>query len=342
MKTLILAAISCSLMFVAAAAVFAFIGNAVGQQPCTPPPAGLVSWWPGNGNANDIIGGNNGVLRNGATFASGLVDQAFSFDGVDDFVAVPSSTDFDIQRVTLDAWVRPNPGYGQEFAGHIGIIGRWGGGGLGKATWMLSLNASGHVIFWTHDGVTTTSLVSLRTIPVNAFSHIAATLEGSTARIYINGAPNVVGTVLVPQPTSFFAVNIGIGGQPQDPQAPLSSHFSGIIDEVDVYNRALSPAEIQAIFLAGSAGKCRPIPRPITVTVNTNPAGLSYAVDGTTYTVAHSFSWLAGSTHMLRTTSPQSSGGHQYIWQRWSDNGAISHTIAPTTPTAYTAIFRRQ
>ena len=200
--------------------VFAFIGNAVAQQTCTPPPAGLVSWWPGDGNANDIIGSNNGVLLNGATFASGLVGQAFSFDGVDDFVAVPSSTDFDTQTVTLDAWVRPNPGFGDEFAGHIGVIGRWGGGDPGKATWMLSLNASGQVLFWTHDGVSTTALVSQSTIPVNAFSHIAATLEGSTAKIYINGALDVVGTVLVPQPTSFFAVNIGIGGQPQDPDAP--------------------------------------------------------------------------------------------------------------------------
>jgi hypothetical protein len=85
-----------------------------------------------------------------------------------------------------------------------------------------------------------------------------------------------------------------------------------------------------------------PRPRPITITVNTNPAGLSYAVDGTTYTVAKSFSWLAGSTHMLSTTSPQSSGGHQYIWQRWSDNGAIAHAIAPTTSTACTAFFREQ
>ena len=85
-----------------------------------------------------------------------------------------------------------------------------------------------------------------------------------------------------------------------------------------------------------TAGSAR---RPITLTFNTNPAGLSYAVDGTTYTVAKSFSWLSGSTHTLRTTSPQNSGGHQYIWQGWSDNGAISHTIAPTAPTAYMASF---
>src|SRR5262249_55983069 len=58
---------------------------------CTPPPPGLVSWWPGDGNANDIRGGNNGTLQNGATFATGLVAQAFSFDGTDQFVQVPDN-----------------------------------------------------------------------------------------------------------------------------------------------------------------------------------------------------------------------------------------------------------
>ena len=50
-------------------------------------PAGLVHWWPGDGNADDIVGGNHGTLSSGAAFAQGMVGQAFSFDGVDDRVA---------------------------------------------------------------------------------------------------------------------------------------------------------------------------------------------------------------------------------------------------------------
>ena len=50
--------------------------------PSTPTPAppspGLLNWWPGNGNANDIVSGVNGTMRNGATFAAGKVNQAFS------------------------------------------------------------------------------------------------------------------------------------------------------------------------------------------------------------------------------------------------------------------------
>ncbi len=47
----------------------------VAAQTCVQPPAGLVSWWPGDGNAKDIISGNDGTLVNGATFATGKVGQ---------------------------------------------------------------------------------------------------------------------------------------------------------------------------------------------------------------------------------------------------------------------------
>jgi hypothetical protein len=80
-----------------------------------------------------------------------------------------------------------------------------------------------------------------------------------------------------------------------------------------------------------------------TVTVQTNPTGLSFTVDGTTYTAAHWFSWVPGSSHTIATTSPQSGGtGVQYAWTKWSDHGAISHTVAPTTNTTYTATFKTQ
>lgn|SRR3990172_186482 len=49
-------------------------------------PAGLVAWWPADGNALDVVGSNNGTLLNGTTFALGKVSQAFSLDGVDDII----------------------------------------------------------------------------------------------------------------------------------------------------------------------------------------------------------------------------------------------------------------
>jgi hypothetical protein len=81
----------------------------------------------------------------------------------------------------------------------------------------------------------------------------------------------------------------------------------------------------------------------IQVTVQTNPAGLSFSVDGTPYSSAQTFSWVPGSSHTIVTTSPQSGGtGVRYVWSNWTGGGAISHTVAPTTSKTYTATFRTQ
>jgi N-acetylneuraminic acid mutarotase len=91
-----------------------------------------------------------------------------------------------------------------------------------------------------------------------------------------------------------------------------------------------------------------PTPTPtatatIQITVKTNLTGLSFTVDGTTYTARQNFSWVPGSSHTIATTSPQSGGtGVQYVWSHWSDHGAISHTVAPTANTTYTATFSTQ
>ena len=73
------------------------------------PPSGLVSWWPGDGNADDVAGGNHGTLVNGATFAPGIVGQAFSLDGADDYVEIGDISDFEITPTTsmsITGWVK--------------------------------------------------------------------------------------------------------------------------------------------------------------------------------------------------------------------------------------------
>src|SRR6185436_19745533 len=87
-----------------------------------------------------------------------------------------------------------------------------------------------------------------------------------------------------------------------------------------------------------------PTPSPrVQVTVQTNPSGRAFTVDGTTYNSSQTFSWVPGSSHTIATTSPQSGGtGVRYVWSRWSDNGGISHAVAPTTNRTYTATFTTQ
>src|ERR1035437_2844067 len=58
---------------------------------CVSPPVGLVAWWPGEGNANDIAGTNNGIIYGGVSFVAGEVGQAFSFDGTSGYAKMPAS-----------------------------------------------------------------------------------------------------------------------------------------------------------------------------------------------------------------------------------------------------------
>ena len=66
----------------------------------------MISWWPGDGNANDIVGGNNGTLQGGTTFATGEVTRAFSFDGTGYVDASDSNLPVGNSSATLSAWIK--------------------------------------------------------------------------------------------------------------------------------------------------------------------------------------------------------------------------------------------
>ena len=85
------------------------------------------------------------------------------------------------------------------------------------------------------------------------------------------------------------------------------------------------------------------IPDLVTVKVSTNPAGRSFSVDGVDYTSAQTFHWDVSSLHTISTTSPQTSGAStRYVFESWSDDGAMSHDIVPATSTSYVANFTTQ
>ena len=78
-------------LFITSVCLFSSISHA--QDVCVPPPEGLVSWWPGDADASDIVNGNDGVLINGALAGvEGKVGGAFSFDGVNDRTIATASS----------------------------------------------------------------------------------------------------------------------------------------------------------------------------------------------------------------------------------------------------------
>ena len=82
-----------------------------------------------------------------------------------------------------------------------------------------------------------------------------------------------------------------------------------------------------------------PVPETVTVTINSNPIGLTVMVDGTDRTTPYTADWTSGSPHTLNVPSPQTVSQSAYVFSSWSDGLARSHSVSPTTDTTYTANF---
>ena len=94
------------------------------------------------------------------------------------------------------------------------------------------------------------------------------------------------------------------------------------------------------ITVGGQTFTVKQLGVPIEVTLQTNPVGRAFTVDGTTYTSSQTFSWTSGASHTITVPSPQVGGTNtQWVWSSWSDGGMLEHTVAPTSSTTYTANF---
>jgi hypothetical protein len=233
----------------------------VGNGSCASPPAGLVSWWPGEGNAQDIVDGNSGVLVNGVTFALGRVGQAFSFNGTSSYVQIADNPNLHFTNaLTIEAWIYPT-----TLSGTHNIVSKWDWPGVNaQVSYTTAVNPGGQLGFGvcnvgncsSYPGVLSTNL-----IPVNQWTHFAATYDGSYLRMYVNG---VCQNQTAYNGGIFPGTNDLLIGAAVASRGQIISPFAGLIDEVAVYNRALSATEIAAIYNAGSAGKCAPAPSILT------------------------------------------------------------------------------
>ena len=233
-------------------------GSAGKRKPAgIAPPSGIVSWWPGDGNASDIMDGNHGALSGDAGFAPGKVGQAFSLDGVDDVVEIADSSGLvpGPGGLTIEAWVNPNTG-GKIVSDHFGC-----------ANWeSTELSTSGFIINSSNLS-STRQLLTFATLPLGLWSHIAAVWDGSQMLVYVNG--EVVATASAPNPPWDPSAPFVMGGRKTTHDCHgvgtglFSSEIAGLVDELGYYDRALTEAEIRAIFDAGSAGKRKPASAPI-------------------------------------------------------------------------------
>ena len=177
--------------------------------------------------------GNTGTLSGATWTTAGLAGVGLSFDGINDRVNVNDSASLDLTGgMTLEAWVYPT------------VLSGW-------RTVFLKERSGGLVYaLYAHDNVSQPAayvrvgnadwrVAGASPLPLHTWTHLATTYDGATLRLYVNGQE--VGNRAVGGAIQVSTGRLRMGGN-----AVWAEWFAGQIDEVRIYNRALTPAQIQA------------------------------------------------------------------------------------------------
>ncbi len=210
----------------------------------------LVGWWRGEDNANDSAGSITGTLSGNTTFDDGEFGHGFGFDGNRDFVSLGNPTALRLQDFTISAWVK------RDAATQALIF------GYGQSGYGLGMFADGK-LFLTNIGISNVQTSNLQ-VTDNEFHHLAVTKSGGSVTFYIDGVAEVV----APYSTSFnFFTNAAIGGRAD----AGGSDFDGVIDEVAVFSRPLSTAEIQSLGQTSNPTAIGASPTAINIQIGDRP-----------------------------------------------------------------------
>ena len=282
-------------------------GKCVPPIACTPPPAGLVAWWQAESNAQDEVGLNNGSLVSGASFTSGEVGTGFSFNGTGQFVEIPDSPSLRLtNEFTVELWYKDTGGTAGHYYGLLAKRAPYPSG-CNYGIDMLA-GPSGLLQVYIQDPNYGGYLTSVSPVPTpGIFHHVAATYRQAAAeqvelKTFVDGQLVQTGMVSGNLARTLNNAPVTIGTDD-----PNETYFVGIIDEPTIYSRALSATEIQAIYNAGSAGKCAGSIAPSIATQPSsqtvyvgNPATFSVVAAGS---VPLSYQWLFNQSLILDATN---------------------------------------
>ncbi len=303
---------------------------AAGATVTIAPLGGLVASYGFNEGSGTVVadvsgGGNTGTVT-GATWTTGRLGGGLLFNGTTNWVTVNDSAALDLTNaMTLEAWVNPSASNG------------WRNVLLKEAPPLdlaYGLYANENVArpdATIHTGASDSVAAGTAGLPLNAWTHLAGTYDGTTLRLYVNGV-QVTQTAVTGALTN-SASPLRIGGN-----NVWGEYFAGIIDEVRIYRRALSPSEIQADMTAPVGGGPLPDTTAPTVSVtapvagatvngmisvsanaadNVGVAGVQFLLDGASLgtedtTAPYSVSWIttsvADGTHVLSARARDAAG----------------------------------
>jgi hypothetical protein len=216
---------------------------------------GLAAYYKFDGDATDSSGhGHHGTVY-GATLTAGISGGAYSFDGVDDYISA-DATGLPTGARTVALWF-----YANTVANHPGLLGY--GGQICGTSWIMDVNNRGtyppcfqmqghcesNEIDWPYD-----------TPPVGAWYHFAVTTDSAGTTMYVNGEMKVANDTFVHNTYvdgTDLAIGVIVDPHGVAPYCDVNTCYSsGVIDEVRIYDRALSGDEVQQLALAGAC--CNP------------------------------------------------------------------------------------
>jgi|GEM_PF-2158561 len=284
---------------------------------------GLWHFNEGSGSSTiDASGnGNTGTISGATWTTNGVFGNALSFDGSDDWVSVSNSDSVNLHgsnEVSIEAWINPSSGGVTWY----GIVSKGNG-----QQYAITLNSPNRYIhFETNQldgGSCGAANTASGTIPLDEWSHVVAVYDGSTKKVYINGIERASVSCSYRFASNTEALRIGQGNN--------GEYFKGLIDEVRIYNRALTQSEIQSRAKYGlyrsptSSGTYEPVSGLWDDFEDGDDSGWTHG-DGT---------WSVGSaggrTYVLEQTDTTSATRESIIGQSsWTDYVVETEIYAPS------------
>jgi hypothetical protein len=210
------------------------------------PTDGLLGYWPldsvGDGTAEDVVGGNDGTPQNGVSAVTGQVDNAATFDGSSQHVTIPS-----IQvagSLSVAAWVK------RDSSGDWHAASSQGNNTADTRNWWLGGRKNSDQVHWSIFDQSTNQIVnsSHGSLPQDTFTHVIGTYDEASGeqQVYIDGQPDTTGTPGLFTPAT--STDSGAIGAEIEDDGTAADLFDGTIDDVRVYDRALSDSEVQDLY----------------------------------------------------------------------------------------------
>jgi len=223
--------------------------------PAEPSTAGLVAHYEFEGNTNDSTGANHGTVTGNPTYVAGKVGQAINLDGAGDYVFIDGS--FQLPQYTMAVWFRCDGGSGER-----DILSAYAPGVVHGI--LLELR-SNDVLRYLHRyplGTGGGSNIYTTTTYDDGAWHHAAIVKSETEVVLYVGGENEGSTPdsSVFDPADAFGLAVGVL---DNERAPLGRFFVGAIDDIRIYERALSQAEIASL-----AGRTEPFSEPFDLNVD--------------------------------------------------------------------------